>query len=113
MAEPRRRHAQGFVEKNLLGRVGDMVVATENMGDAELGVVDDTAEIIGGRTVRFDKNLILDVFRIHLDPAVNQVVVGDFSAGNDPEEDRLPFLVGRAGRGQLFRLFPVDVERRL
>ena len=45
-----RRHGiQGAVEQNLLGRIGDVVGATNYMRDSHVHVVDYGAELIGGQ----------------------------------------------------------------
>ncbi len=76
----------------------------------KLRVVDDAAKIVGRRAVGLDQDLVLDVLGLDFDPAVDQVVVGDFPAGDDPEEDRLPFPVGQAPRDEGFGFGPVEVE---
>ena len=110
VAEARRRQAEGLVEEDLLGRVGDVVVAAEDVGDAEEGVVDDAGEVVGRRAVRLDDDLVLDGVRLDGDPAVDEVVEGDRPAGLDLEEDGVPVLVGFAGGQELLGLLPVDVE---
>ena len=87
-----------------------MVVAAEDVGDAEVGVVDDAGEVVGRRAVGLDDDLVLDGVGLDGDPAVDQVVVGDGPAGGDLEEDGLAVLVGLAGGQELLGLFPVDVE---
>jgi len=87
-----------------------VVVAPEDVGDPKLGVVDDAAEVVGRRSVGLDQDLVLDVLRVDLDPAVDQVVVGDFPAGGDAIEDRLPFPVSPAGGRQGFGFLPIQIE---
>ena len=102
--------AQGLVEQDLLGRVRDVVVAPEDMGDPEVGVVDDAGEIVGRRAVGLDEDLVLVGFGLERDEAVDHVPELDRPARLDPEEDRLPVPVRLAGGDEGLGLFPVDVE---
>src|SRR5271157_2682298 len=51
MAELRHIEAKGPVHEDLAGRVIDMVVSPDDMGDTHKGVIDDDREIVRGRTV--------------------------------------------------------------
>ena len=76
-----------------------------------LRVVDDAAEIVGRRAVGLDQDLVLDVLGLDFDPAMDQVVVGDFPAGDRPERGSPP-LPGRPGPGRrgILGFGPVEVE---
>ena len=110
VAEPRRLQAEGFVEDDLFRRVADVVVAPEDVGDAEVGVVDDAGEVVGRRAVRLDHDLVLDRLRLDGDPAVDEVLVSDRPAGLDLEEDSVAVLVGLALGHELRGLGAVDIE---
>ena len=110
VAEARRGQSEGLIEDDLLGRIADVVVAAEDVGDAEEGIVDDAGEIVGRRAVRLDDDLVLDRVRLDGDPAVDEVVEGDRPAGLDLEEDGVSVLVGLAGGEELRGLLPVDAE---
>ncbi len=49
--ETGRDDPEGLVEEDLLRGIGDVVVPAQDMGDAQLGIVDDAGEVIGRRAV--------------------------------------------------------------
>ena len=60
VAEAGRSQAESFVEDDLLGGVRDVVVAAQDVGDAQEGVVDDAGEVVGRRAVGLDDDLVLE-----------------------------------------------------
>ncbi len=51
VGEVRRVEAEGLVEDDLLGRVGEVVFPADHVGDLHQRVVDDHREVVGGRPV--------------------------------------------------------------
>jgi len=87
-----------------------VVVAPEDVGDAEVGVVDNAGEVVGRRAVRLDHDLVLDRLRLDGDTAVDEVLVGDRAARLDLEEDGVAVLVGLARGHEFGGLGAVDFE---
>jgi hypothetical protein len=54
MGKLRHRPAEGLVDGHLLGSVGDVVVAADDVGDAHEGVVDGDHVVIDRNAVAFD-----------------------------------------------------------
>ena len=55
-----RRPAQRADHHHLLGRVRDVVLAADDVGDAHLHVVDRRGQVVGGRAVRAGDDEVLD-----------------------------------------------------
>ncbi len=51
MGELRRRDAEGFEDEQMLEGVGEVILAANDVADAEIGVVDAGGEMVGGKTV--------------------------------------------------------------
>ena len=83
MAEFRQRIIQGLVDEDLTGRVGDVIVATDDMGDLHGHVVDNDREIIGRGTIGAQD-----------DQVVQLAVVKRQFAMNEVDETRLPLQRG-------------------
>ena len=65
--------AQRLVELNLPRRVGQMVVAADDMGDRHVDVVDDDAKIIRRRAVGAGDDQIVELTVVEDDIALDQV----------------------------------------
>ena len=77
MAEGGHLEAEGVVEQNLLGRVGNMVVAAEHMGHAHVMVVHHHGEVVGGHTVGTAEHHVVKFGNIHGNGALHHVVEHD------------------------------------
>ena len=81
MAEQRQRRAQRAEDVDLPGRVVDVLVAAEDMGDGHVPVVDDDGEVVGGHAVRPQDDQVVDLAVGDRDRALDQVVPGHFTVG--------------------------------
>src|SRR5688500_6475875 len=88
--ELRRRLRERVVEQYLLRRVGDVIVATNDMRDRHVDVVDDDGEVIGGIAVGAQDDEILDVLVLERDLAAHQIDEARLAV-RDLEADR-PFV---------------------
>ena len=90
VGEYRQARAQRLVEQNLLGRVGDVVGAADDVGDAHVHIVGHHAQVVCGAAVGAEQH---EVF---------QFGIGEFHAAEDGvvEERAARFRHGEAdGRG--------------
>ena len=90
VGEHRQRGAQRLVEQDLLGRIGNMIGAADDVGDAHVHIVGDHAQVIGGAAVGAQQH---EVF---------QLSVGELHAAEDGvvESGAAGFGDGKAhGRG--------------
>ena len=77
-----RRHgsAEGLVHHDLTRGVGQVVVATDDMGDLHHGVVDDGRKVIRGRAVRAEDDKVVELLGIEGHLAVDGIVDNDVAA---------------------------------
>ena len=80
MGEDRRGRAKGFVHHDLARGVGEVVVATDDVGDAHAGVVHHGGEVVGGRAVRAEDDEVVKLARVEGHVAVDRVVHDDVTA---------------------------------
>ena len=66
--------AEGFVEKIILRRGGKILAAAHDVGDAHQMVVNDICKVIRGKTVGFQKHLILELLVFDRNVAERHVV---------------------------------------
>ena len=107
--------AEGAEEQDVLGRVGQVVLAANDMADGHLGIVDDDGEVVERRAVAADDDQVAAERRgVDLDVAADDVVEGDHARPDAEADDRLAAL-GLA-RGAIRRRelrAATDVMRRL
>ena len=72
--EARHRRAERFVQIDLARRVVDMIVATDDLGDAHVDVVDHHREVVGGEPVRTQHHEIVEFGVGPLHPALDLVL---------------------------------------
>ena len=97
-----------FVQRDLLGCVGEMIVAADHVRDLHQRVVNHDHVVVDRHPVRTQNDGIADDFVRELDVAVNDVVKADGMLGN-PQPDGAG-LAGRAARlassGSIVRHLP-------
>ena len=115
VGEPRRLVAERPEQQDVLGRVRQVVLAADDVGDLHRGVVDDDREVVQRRPVGADDDEVAtEVADIDLDAAADDVVEGD-DALADPEAQR-PTPALRLARAALLwrqRRAATDVARWL
>ena len=87
--EPRQRRAERLVEENLARRVGDVVVAADDVGDAHVHVVDDDAEVVDRRAVGAQDDEVVQVGVLEHDGTLHQVVDHGLAVERGPEAERV------------------------
>ena len=88
MREPRHGVAERPEQQDVLGRVREVVLAADDVGDLHRGVVDDDREVIERRPVGADDDEVAaEVRHIDLDASADDVVEGDDPLP-DPEPER-------------------------
>ena len=110
--------AQGAVEQDLLGRVGDVVLPADDVGHGHQVVVDDHSVVVGGHPVALDDDDVLQLVRVpllqpvahDLHAAVDHVVKGQVLPRLHPEQHGLAIAVGLALVDELLRVFAVEVQ---
>ncbi len=98
--------AQRLEQQDVLGRVGEVVLAADDVRDGHGRVVDGHREVVEGRAVRaHDHQVAAEGVGVDLDVAANDVVEGDGAARRDAEADYRPAALGFEGvslsRGQV------------
>ena len=80
-------------QQDVLGRVGEVVLAPDDVADRHLGVVDTDREVVQRRAVRADDDQVAaERRRVDLDVAANDVVEGDDALPDAEADDRLAAL---------------------
>ncbi len=110
-----RRHAERLEKLDVLGRVGKMVLAADDVGDAHLDVVHDVDEVEDPRAIGpADRHVGLQVAEgvdglgtVHHDVPAHEVVHDDLLA-RQLETDGSFILVDCAGGLELFEVSEVD-----
>ena len=74
VCEARRAAAQRREQQQLPRRVGEMVVAADDVRDAHVAVVDDRGEVVAGHAVRAHDDEVADGVGAHRDAAADNVV---------------------------------------
>ena len=69
--------AEGPIHEDLAGRVVDMVVSPDDVGDAHEGVIDYDREIVRGRVVLAEYDKIVKLFGLKGDLSAHHIVEGD------------------------------------
>ena len=96
MGEDRFRVAEGPEEEDVLRRVGEVILAADDVGDAHRRVVDHHGEVVERRAVAADDDEVAaEGGGVELDVAPDEVVEGDH-AGLDPEAQRRAAALGLA-----------------
>ena len=91
MRVPRQGTADRLREQNVLGRGGEQVLASHNVGDTEVDVVDGAGEVIGGGAVGAKNDEIVDLGVVELDVAAHFVDKGCYAGPRHREPDRCTF----------------------
>ena len=86
VGEHRDVRAERAVERDLLRRIGDVVVAPDHMGDAHGDIVGDDGHVVDGRPVAPENDEVVQVPAVPGDEAVHRVFPGDVFLGH-PEPD--------------------------
>ena len=118
MGEARRFPPQGAVDEDLLWRVGDVVLAPDDVGDGHQMIVHHDGVVVGGHSVALDEYDVLEFSGVlllqpvahALDAPVDAVVEGHVLPRLHLEDDGLPVAVGPALVQQLPGVLPVQVQ---
>ncbi len=54
------RHAESLVDEDLLGRIGEVIVAADNVRDRHGCIIDGNGEVISGSAIGSDQNEVVD-----------------------------------------------------
>ena len=111
VSEHRRFRAQGFVELHLPRRVGEVVVAPDDVGDAHVDVVAHHAEVVGGAPVRAGKDQVVQLRVVELHPALDLVVHHRGAAPRRAEADGVGHAFGQRHRSPFRRPARAVVHR--
>ena len=76
----------------MLGGIGDVINAADDVGHVHVHVVDYHGQVVQGRAVGPDDDEIVDGLVLHLDPAEYPVLENGFPLGDHEPDDRLPSL---------------------
>ena len=79
MAEGGHGQAQGFVDEDLAGGVGHMVVTADDVGDAHLVVVHHHGHVVGGHAVGATDDHVVQLAHVHGDAALDHVIEHDLA----------------------------------
>src|SRR5581483_2957299 len=79
MGEHRRLAVERAKQQDVLRRVGEMVVAARDVGDLHVDVIDDDGEVVRRIAVGANENEVVDLLRVEMDIAANQIVKVDGS----------------------------------
>ncbi len=111
--EDRRLLPERAIQRDLLGRVGDVIVAADDVGDLHRDVVRDDGEVVDRRTVGAEDDEVIEVATLPGDPAVNRIHPRDLLVGRR-EADRVRHpgrLPTRGFLGREMDRLPVEAER--
>ena len=81
MGEFRRLDAEGFEDQDVFEGVGEVVLAADDVADAQVGVVGAGGQVIGRPAVGAEQGEVLDIGGGLGLGAVDEVGEGDFGAG--------------------------------
>ena len=87
MRKARRRLSESFVEQDLLGRIRDVIVPTNDIGDPHVDVVGHDSEVVGRVTPGAQDDEVLDVGVVEGNRPAHAVVEARL-AGRHLEPDR-------------------------
>ena len=88
MRHHRDSPAERLIDLHLPRRVGEMIVAANDMGDAHVVIVDDDGEHIGRRAVGAQQNKIVEILVGPGDPPLHFIVENGFALlrGLEPDD---------------------------
>ena len=94
----RRVGIERLKDQDLARSIGQMVIATHNVADPQVGIVVHGTEIIGRRTVRADQDQIVKFLVLENDPPLDDIVNNrlTFSRPLEAQRERPP-LTGLRG----------------
>ncbi len=95
VAEDRQRRAECAVQRDLFGRVRDVVVAAQHVRDPHIEIVHHHGEVVDRRAIRAQDDEVLDVRTLERDVAVDCILPGDLT-GRHAKPDRALVHVGFA-----------------
>jgi hypothetical protein len=100
----RRLRAERLDEREMLLRVGKMVFAANDVGDAHLQIIDDVDEVENGRAILALDDEVGFVRAVELDVATNEVVHGNGRLGRAETDRAVRFISLALGHQLLDRL---------
>ena len=100
-----RRPVERLINQNLLGGVGEVVGAANDVGDAHVEVVGHHAQVVGGLAVAAQQDKVFDLLVGHFHPARHQVVEGGAAFLRHNEAQRVA-LAALQPRRHFFRRQP-------
>ena len=87
--------AEGVEDEQLLGRVGEVVVAADHVGDPHLGVVDGDREVVEDAAVAAGDDEVVVAAVGEGDRAADQVLDHGLAVVGDPQPDRRALVLDR------------------
>src|SRR3990172_3428205 len=82
MTKERGRSREGFVQHDLLGRVRDMVITADNMGDAHVDIVYYNRKMVRWMPIGAKEHKIINAFVFQRDFVMHQILEGSFTRRN-------------------------------
>jgi hypothetical protein len=77
VTKERRLPGKGLIEKDLPGRIGEMVFTSNDMGHTHQMVIDDAGEVIGGHPIRANDDEIANSCGIEIHLSMDEVFKND------------------------------------
>src|SRR3990167_5995142 len=65
---------KGFIKGNLFGGIRYVVIPSNNVGNAHIGIIHNTCKVVSRKSVRLEDYKILDERRIKGDRTMNKVI---------------------------------------
>ncbi len=87
VAEDGRFRAEPAVERDLLGCVADVVLATDHVGESHVHVVAHHREVVGGRPVGAQEHEVLHIRTVEGDAPLHGVVPGQIPVRDGTAHD--------------------------
>src|SRR6185437_15431574 len=87
MRETRRRSGKRVIQQHLLGSVGKMICAADDMRDTHVDVIHHYAELVSRQSRRAEKDEVLYLGILHLSRAKNGVLEMSNASSRSSEAD--------------------------
>ena len=101
VGEAGQRGAERLVEQDLPRRVGDVVVAADDVRDPHVDVVDDDAEVVDRRAVGARDDEVVELGVAEDDAALHQIVDDGLAVDGRPEPEDVWLVRPRGGAMQV------------
>jgi len=74
MSKLRDFFLKSAIKKDLLGSIANMIIASNNMGNTSVDIINYHREVISGETIASQQNKIFQVFVLHGNVPVNEII---------------------------------------